>query len=102
MASVPGISGELYERPPAVSLRPEVRRQRLLDGALDSAVAYMANRWRSEPQGKVTEECLQLFGGCGYMVEYPIARLHADARVQRIYGGANEIVKELIARGLSA
>ncbi len=75
--------------------------QRLLDGTLDDTAAYMAKWWCTEQQCKVTDECLQLFGGYGYMVEYPIARLYADSRVQRIYGGANEIVKELIARGLS-
>ncbi len=74
--------------------------QRLLDGQLDDTAAYMAKWWCSEQQCKVTDECLQLFGGYGYMTEYPIARLYADARVQRIYGGANEIMKELIARKL--
>ncbi|MDF3889186.1 acyl-CoA dehydrogenase family protein [Cupriavidus basilensis] len=74
--------------------------QRLLDGTLDDTAAYMAKWWCTEQQGKVTDECLQLFGGYGYMMEYPIARLYADARVQRIYGGANEIMKELIARKL--
>lgn len=76
--------------------------QRLLDGQLDESAAYMAKWWCTEQQGKVTDECLQLFGGYGYMTEYPIARLYADARVQRIYGGANEIMKELIARRLPA
>jgi acyl-CoA dehydrogenase len=76
--------------------------QRLLDGQLDETAAYMAKWWCSEQQCKVTDECLQLFGGYGYMTEYPIARLYADARVQRIYGGANEIMKELIARKLPA
>jgi acyl-CoA dehydrogenase len=74
--------------------------QRLLDGTLDDEAAYMA-KWRcSEQQGKVTDKCLQLFGGYGYMVEYPIARLYADSRVQRIYGGTTEIMKDLIARKL--
>ena len=76
--------------------------QRLLDGTLDDEAAYMAKWWCSEQQGKVTDECLQLFGGYGYMAEYPIARLHADARIQRIYGGTTEIMKELIARKLGA
>ena len=76
--------------------------QRLLDGTLDDQAAYMAKWWCTEQQGKVTDECLQLFGGYGYMAEYPIARLYADARVQRIYGGANEIMKDLIARKLFA
>jgi acyl-CoA dehydrogenase len=74
--------------------------QRLLDGTLDDEAAYMAKWWCSEQQCKVTDECLQLFGGYGYMVEYPIARLYADARVQRIYGGTTEIMKDLIARKL--
>jgi len=76
--------------------------QRLLDGTLDDEAAYMAKWWCTEQQGKVTDECLQLFGGYGYMAEYPIARLYADARVQRIYGGTTEIMKDLIARKLFA
>ncbi|BEG74743.1 acyl-CoA dehydrogenase family protein [Achromobacter xylosoxidans] len=75
--------------------------QRLLDGDLDDTAAYMAKWWCTDQQCKVVDECLQLFGGYGYMTEYPIARLYADARVQRIYGGANEIMKELIARRLA-
>ena len=74
--------------------------QRLVDGTLDPEAAYMAKWWCTEQQGKVTDECLQLFGGYGYMTEYPIARLYADARVQRIYGGTTEIMKDLIARKL--
>ena len=73
---------------------------RHLDGGLDPATASMAKYWLSELQGKVVDECLQLFGGYGYMNEYPIARMYRDARVQRIYGGTNEIMKLLIARGL--
>ncbi len=76
--------------------------QRLLDGTLDDEAAYMAKWWCTEQQGKVTDECLQLFGGYGYMGEYPIARMFADARVQRIYGGTTEIMKDLIARKLVA
>lgn len=76
--------------------------QRLLDGTLDDEAAYMAKWWCTEQQCKVTDECLQLFGGYGYMSEYPIARLYADARIQRIYGGTNEIMKDLIARRLGA
>lgn len=76
--------------------------QRLLDDTLDAEAAYMAKWWCSEQQCKVTDECLQLFGGYGYMTEYPIARLYADARVQRIYGGTTEIMKDLIARKLLA
>jgi acyl-CoA dehydrogenase len=76
--------------------------QRLVDGTLDQEAAYMAKLWCTEQQGKVTDECLQLFGGYGYMTEYPIARMYADARVQRIYGGTSEIMKDLIARKLGA
>lgn len=76
--------------------------QRLLDGTLDAEAAYMAKWWCSEQQCKVVDECLQFFGGYGYMNEYPIARLYADARVQKIYGGTNEIMKDLIARKLFA
>lgn len=73
---------------------------RHIAGGLDAATASMAKYWLSELQGKVVDECLQLFGGYGYMNEYPIARMFRDARVQRIYGGTNEIMKLLIARGL--
>jgi acyl-CoA dehydrogenase len=69
-------------------------------GTLDAATASMAKYWGSETQNEVMHECLQLFGGYGFMMEYPIARLYADARVQMIYGGTNEIMKELIARSL--
>jgi acyl-CoA dehydrogenase len=75
--------------------------QRLLDGTLDDEAAYMAKWWCTEQQARVVDECLQLFGGYGYMTEYPIARLYADARVQRIYGGTTEIMKDLIARRLA-
>lgn len=74
--------------------------QRLEDGTLDAEAAYMAKWWCTEQQCRVTDACLQLFGGYGYMSEYPIARLYADARVQKIYGGANEVMKDLIARKL--
>ena len=73
---------------------------RLIAGTLDAATASMAKYYGSEVQGQVMDECLQLFGGYGYMTEYPISRAYADARVQRIYGGTNEIMKELIARDL--
>lgn len=75
-----------------------VRRQ--LAGTLDAASASMAKWWCSDMQGRVIDRCLQLHGGYGFMLEYPVARAYADARVQRIYGGANEIMKELIARAL--
>ncbi len=73
---------------------------RHLEGGLDSATASMAKYWLTDLQCKVVDECLQLHGGYGYMNEYPIARMYRDARVQRIYGGTNEIMKLLIARGL--
>ena len=65
-----------------------------------SPTAAMAKWWLTERQCEVVDQCLQLFGGYGYMTEYPIARMYADARVQKIYGGTNEIMKELIARAL--
>jgi len=71
-----------------------------LEGELDTATASMAKYWLSDMQNRVIDACLQLHGGYGYMWEYPIARAWADARVQRIYGGANEIMKEIIARKL--
>ena len=74
--------------------------QRLLDGKLDPQVAYMIKYWCTEQQCLVADELLQLFGGYGYMDEYQIARFWADARVQKIYGGANEVMKDLIARQL--
>ncbi|MEO0600235.1 MAG: acyl-CoA dehydrogenase family protein, partial [Myxococcota bacterium] len=74
---------------------------RLDEGKLDATTASMAKWWGTDIQGEVTDECLQLFGGYGYMLEYPIAHLYADARAQRIYGGTNEIMKELIARSLN-
>ncbi len=67
---------------------------------LDAATAAMAKYWCSDLQCKAIDECLQLHGGYGYMWEYPIARAWADARVQRIYAGTNEIMKEVIARTL--
>ena len=72
----------------------------LLEGKLDTATASMAKYWCSDLQCKVIDECVQLHGGYGFMWEYPIARAWADARVQRIYGGTNEIMKEVIARSI--
>ncbi len=71
-----------------------------LRGELDTATASIAKYSTTELQCKVIDECLQLHGGYGYMWEYPIARAYADARVQRIYGGTNEIMKEVIARSM--
>jgi acyl-CoA dehydrogenase len=74
--------------------------EQLLKGELDTATASMAKLWGSEAQGRVIDTCLQLFGGYGYMNEYLIARMYTDARIQRIYGGTNEIMKEVIARAM--
>ena len=71
-----------------------------LEGTLDAATASMAKIWVSDMQCKVIDKCLQIFGGYGYIMEYPIARMYADARVQKIYGGTNEILKELVGRTL--
>ncbi len=73
---------------------------RHVNGGLDPVTASMAKYWLSDLQNKVVDECLQLHGGYGYMNEFPIARMFRDARVQRIYGGTNEIMKLLIARSL--
>jgi len=67
-------------------------------GELTSEEGAMAKLWTTELQGDVVDECLQLFGGYGYMLEYPIARMYADARVQRIYGGTSEIMRNIIGR----
>jgi acyl-CoA dehydrogenase len=71
-----------------------------LEGKLDAATASMAKYWISDLENKIVDQCLQMFGGYGFMNEYPIARMFRDSRVQRIYGGANEIMKVLIARTL--
>lgn len=71
-----------------------------LEGKLDVPTAAMAKYWATDLQCKVLDECVQLHGGYGFMWEYPIARAWADARVQRIYAGTNEIMKEIIARAL--
>jgi len=73
---------------------------RLLAGDLDGPTAAMAKLWTTETQCRVIDACQQLFGGYGYMAEYPIAQLYADARVSRVYGGASEVMKLIIARTL--
>jgi acyl-CoA dehydrogenase len=73
---------------------------RLVAGRLDTETASMAKWWVTDTQQQVLDGCVQLHGGYGYMNEYLVCRLFADARVQRIYGGTNEIMKELIARSL--
>jgi len=69
-------------------------------GELTPEDAAIAKWWCTDLQGRVIDRCLQLFGGYGYMLEYPIARAFADARVTRIYGGANEIMKEIVGRSM--
>ncbi len=71
-----------------------------LAGGLDAVGAAAGKLWHSELLGRVTDECLQLFGGYGYMHEYPIARAYTDARIERIYAGTSEIMKEIVARDL--
>ncbi|HZO22563.1 MAG TPA: acyl-CoA dehydrogenase family protein [Steroidobacteraceae bacterium] len=73
---------------------------KVVEGTLDTATASMAKWWTTDMQQHVLDECVQLHGGYGYMNEYLVCRMFADARVQRIYGGTNEIMKELIARSL--
>lgn len=72
------------------------------DGQLTAVDAAKAKWWATDMQGRVIDRCLQLFGGYGYMMEYPVARAYADARVQRIFGGTNEIMKEIIGRDVTA
>ena len=74
--------------------------ERHLKGDLDASTASMAKYWVTDLENKIVDRCLQLFGGYGFMNEYPIARMYKDSRVQRIYGGTNEIMKLLIARTL--
>ncbi len=74
--------------------------ERHVKGELDTVTASMAKYWLSDLAGKIIDRCLQLFGGYGYMDEYPISRLYRDARVMRIYAGTNEIMKLMIARSL--
>ncbi len=74
--------------------------QRAIDGTLDASTASIAKMWGSDRLGIVLDKCLQLFGGYGYSMEYPIGQMYAAARVERIYGGTNEVMKELIGRTL--
>jgi acyl-CoA dehydrogenase len=74
--------------------------ERFIAGQLDEVTAAMAKYWLTDCQCRIVDECVQLHGGYGYMTEYPIARMWADSRVQRIYAGTNEIMKELIGWSL--
>ena len=72
----------------------------LLAGTLDTPTAAMAKYWTTEVQCRVVDTCLQLHGGYGYMLEYPIARMYLDSRIQPIYGGTNEIMKNIVSKGV--
>jgi acyl-CoA dehydrogenase len=74
--------------------------QKLMQGKLDNETASMAKYWVTDAQQQVLDECVQMHGGYGYMNEYLVCRMFADSRVQRIYGGTNEIMKELISRSV--
>jgi alkylation response protein AidB-like acyl-CoA dehydrogenase len=74
--------------------------ERHVQGELNAVDASIAKLWCTEMHGRVVDRCLQFFGGYGFMREYEICRLYADARVQRIYGGTSEIMRELISRSL--
>ena len=74
--------------------------ERMVDGTLDTSLASMSKWWISDQQCEVVHRCLQLFGGHGYMLEYPIARMFVDARIEPIYAGSNETMKDLIGRSL--
>jgi acyl-CoA dehydrogenase len=74
--------------------------ERLVAGDLDAVTASMAKWWCTQKQVETVDECLQLHGGYGYMQEYPISQMFTDARIQKIYGGTNEVMKLLIARSL--
>ena len=71
-----------------------------VDGALDPARAAKAKWWCTDVQARTADRCLQLFGGYGYMTEYPVSRAFVEARVQKIYAGTNEIMKEIVGRDL--
>ena len=74
--------------------------ERMVEGTLDTSLASMSKWWISDQQCEVVHRCLQLFGGHGYMLEYPIARMFVDARIEPIYAGSNETMKDLIGRSL--
>lgn len=73
---------------------------KLLDDKLDATTAAMAKWWTTQKQCEIVDECLQFFGGYGYMMDYPIAKMYIDSRIQKIYGGSNEIMKLIIARSI--
>jgi acyl-CoA dehydrogenase len=73
---------------------------RLLEGTLDSVTAAMCKYWLADSQCRIIDKCVQLHGGYGYMMEYPIANMWVHSRIQRIYDGANEVMKEIIGWSL--
>ena len=81
-------------------LRRPVRASSSTTATLDPTEAAQAKCFCTEVQKRVVDQCLQLFGGYGYMIEYPIARAYADARVTTIYGGTTEVMKTIIAKSL--
>jgi len=74
--------------------------QQMIDGTMSNDMSSMAKFWISEKMCEIVDRCLQIFGGHGYILEYPIARLYGDARIERIYAGSNELLKDLVGRGL--
>jgi acyl-CoA dehydrogenase len=74
--------------------------EKLIAGTLDPETAAMAKWWATDKQCEVIDDCVQLHGGYGYMLEYPVARMWTDGRIQKIWGGSNEVMKDLIARAL--
>ena len=72
----------------------------IVSGELTAVAAAKAKWWTTELQKRVVDACVQLHGGYGYMTEYPVARAYLDARVQTIYGGSTEIMKEIVGRDL--
>ncbi len=74
--------------------------EKLIAGTLDPETAAMAKWWATDKQCEIIDDCVQLHGGYGYMLEYPVARMWTDGRIQKIWGGSNEVMKDLIARAL--
>ncbi|MEZ5968297.1 MAG: acyl-CoA dehydrogenase family protein [Hyphomonas sp.] len=74
--------------------------EKAVAGTLDNTTSAIAKMWVTDTECEIVDECLQLHGGYGYVDEYPIARMYCNSRIQRIYGGSNEIMKVLIARTL--
>jgi acyl-CoA dehydrogenase len=74
--------------------------EKLISGTLDPETAAMAKWWATDKQCEIIDDCVQLHGGYGYMLEYPVARMWTDGRIQKIWGGSNEVMKDLIARAL--